>query len=66
MTALPQPSTRAAAPTAHRRVNRLLSITRSMTADDFRVLEHTGLVSVQLQKPGSQTPSGEVPSNDDL
>lgn len=24
-----------------------------MTADDFRVLEHTGLLSVQLQKPGA-------------
>jgi phage portal protein BeeE len=31
-----------------------------MTADDFRVLEHTGMFSVQLQPPGSQTPSGEV------
>lgn len=37
-----------------------------MTADDFRVLEHTGMFSVQLQPPGNQTPSGEVPSNDDL
>jgi len=32
-----------------------------MTADDFRVLEHTGWFSVQLHKPGSETPdSGEV------
>jgi len=28
-----------------------------MTADDFRVLEHTGLFSVQLQAPGSGQPS---------
>lgn len=34
-----------------------------MTADDFRVLEHTGMFSVQLQPPGAQTPdTGEVPS----
>jgi hypothetical protein len=26
-----------------------------MTADDFRVLEHTGLFSVQLQSPGAET-----------
>ena len=31
-----------------------------MTADDFRVLEHTGLYSVQLQKPGADAPPGEV------
>ncbi|WP_374457719.1 phage portal protein [Nocardioides sp.] len=33
-----------------------------MTADDFRVLEHTGLFSVQLQRPGANepTPAGEV------
>ncbi len=31
-----------------------------MTSDDFRVLEHTGLVSVQLQKPGNTPDSGEV------
>ena len=31
-----------------------------MTADDFRVLEHTGLYSVQLQKPGADAPTGEV------
>ena len=32
-----------------------------MTADDFRVLEHTGLFSVQLQKPGADgAPTGEV------
>jgi phage portal protein BeeE len=33
-----------------------------MTADDFRVLEHTGLFSVQLQKPGADSgaTAGEV------
>lgn len=31
-----------------------------MTPDDFRVLEHTGLYSVQLQKPGADAPTGEV------
>lgn len=31
-----------------------------MTSDDFRVLEHTGLLSVQLQKPGAENaPTGE-------
>jgi len=30
------------------------------TADDFRVLEHTGLFSVQLQKPGANDAPGEV------
>ena len=29
-----------------------------MTADDFRVLEHTGWFSVQLHKPGAETPTG--------
>jgi len=33
-----------------------------MTADDFRVLEHTGLLSVQLFQPGADSgmPAGEV------
>jgi phage portal protein BeeE len=32
------------------------------TSDDFRVLEHTGLFSVQLQAPGSMDPAPEAPA----
>jgi phage portal protein BeeE len=33
------------------------SVVRAVESDDFRILSHTGLFSVQLQKPGSQDPA---------
>lgn len=41
------------------------SVQRAVQAEDWNLLEHTGLFSVQLQKPGSGTGAGQVPPADE-
>lgn len=36
------------------------SVVTAVDSGDFRILRHTGLYSVQLQKPGATAPKGEV------
>jgi hypothetical protein len=38
------------------------SVQAAIVSDDFSQLKHTGLVSVQLQPPGTQEPEPEAPA----
>jgi phage portal protein BeeE len=40
------------------------SVTAAIQADDFALLKHSGLFSVQLQPPGTQAPPEQQPSSD--
>jgi hypothetical protein len=39
------------------------SVVKAVTAGDYNLLTHTGLVSVQLQEPGAQQPASSLNGN---